>query len=95
MTKAQLATAIAHQTGQDQADILQTIDALTESIKSTVAENESIFIRGFGTFIPKHRPTRKARDIKRNTTIVIEAHTFPFFKTSKEFANQVKQTVAL
>ena len=90
MTKIELAQAIASQTYIEQADVLLIIDTLTEVIKSTVANNEDIFIRGFGTFKTKHCATRQARDIRRNQTIIIPAHKIPYLKISKEFAQLLK-----
>lgn len=90
MTKIELAKAIARQTGQENAAVLTTLNEFMEEVKYQIAKGETIYLRGFGTFQRRHRSTKKARDIKRNTTIVVEAHNVPVFKPSIEFVEKVK-----
>ena len=51
---------------------------------------ENIYLRGFGTFLLKQRAEKAARNISKNATIVIPAHTVPAFKPSSEFVSKVK-----
>ena len=51
---------------------------------------ENVFLRGFGTFTVKHRAQKTARNISKNTTLVIEAHDFPAFKPAKSFIAKMK-----
>ena len=46
---------------------------------------ENVYLRGFGTFIVKHRAKKTARNISKNTTLVIDAHDIPAFKPAKSF----------
>ena len=55
-----------------------------------------------GTFLPtiklhtlKERKTKVARNIKRNTSLVVPAHYVARFKPAKEFAAQVKESKVL
>lgn len=61
-----------------------------EAIKDSLAEKENIYLRGFGSFILKRRAEKTARNISKNTTIIIPAHDFPTFKPARTFINQVK-----
>ena len=61
-----------------------------ESVKSTMAEGNNVYLRGFGSFIIKKRAEKMARNISKNTTIVIPEHNVPAFKPSKTFSAQVK-----
>jgi DNA-binding protein HU-beta len=49
-----------------------------------------VYLRGFGSFIVKHRAEKTARNISKNTTIVIAAHDFPSFKPAKSFVAKMK-----
>ena len=53
------------------------------NVKDLVAEGETIYLRGFGSFGPKKRAKKTARNISNNTTIIIPEHFAPFFKPSK------------
>jgi DNA-binding protein HU-beta len=56
-----------------------------------MAENrENVYLRGFGTFIIKHRAQKTARNISKNTTMVIDAHDIPSFKPAKSFIEKMK-----
>ncbi|MCX6228040.1 MAG: HU family DNA-binding protein, partial [Bacteroidia bacterium] len=48
---------------------------------------------GFGSFIVKKRAEKTARNISRNTTIIIPAHNIPSFKPAKTFVGRVKKNV--
>ena len=57
-----------------------------------MASGENVYLRGFGTFHIKHRAEKVARNISKNTTIVIPAHNVPAFKPAKEFVDKVKES---
>ncbi len=90
MTKADLVNEIAKETGIDKKDILLTVETMMEVIKTSLTENENVYLRGFGSFIVKKRAEKTARNISKNTTIIIPAHNIPSFKPAKSFVSQVK-----
>ena len=51
---------------------------------------ENVYLRGFGSFIIKERAEKTARNISKNTTIIIPKHSIPSFKPAKTFVNEVK-----
>jgi len=53
----------------------------------------NVYLRGFGSFIVKKRAKKTARNISKNTTIIIPAHNIPDFKQAKTFINKVKSHV--
>ena len=55
-----------------------------------MGNGEEVFLRGFGSFIIKHRANKTARNISKNTTVIIPAHDIPAFRPVKEFMDQVK-----
>ena len=91
MTKAELTYAIAEKTGIDRKAVLKIVEALMESIKESMQGGEEVFLRGFGSFVIKHRAEKTARDIGKNTTIIIPAHDIPAFKPAKEFMEMMKK----
>ena len=50
-------------------------------------------MRGFGSFINKKRAKKVARNISKNTAMVIDEHFIPSFKPAKVFVEQVKSSV--
>ena len=91
MTKAEIINKIAEETGVAKRDVATTVEAFMEEIRVSIAERkENVYLRGFGTFEVKHRAQKTARNISRNTTIVIEAHDVPDFKPSKSFIEKMK-----
>ena len=86
MTKAEIIKKITEETGIANRDVAATVEAFMEEIRVSLAENkENVYLRGFGTFSVKRRAAKTARNISKNTTLVIEAHDFPAFKPSKSF----------
>ena len=90
MTKADLVNQIAAQTGYDKATVLNVVEAMMASVKGSLAKKENVYLRGFGTFLIKTRATKVARNISKNTTIIVPEHNIPAFKPSKEFVNKLK-----
>ena len=91
MTKQELAKEIASKTGVDQPTVLACVEGLMATVKDSLAKGEPVYLRGFGSFILKKRAAKTARNISKNTTLVIPAHDIPVFKPCKEFMAQVKK----
>ena len=85
MTKIEMVKIVAQKTGIDQATVLAAVEGIVDTIK----EKENVYIRGWGTWTLKHRAQKTARNISKNTTLVIEAHDIPYFKPCKEFMDSV------
>lgn len=92
MTKADVINEIAEKTGVDKADVTASIEAFFSVIKNSMAGGQNIYIRGFGSFINKKRKRKIARNISRNTALVIEEHYIPSFKPAKIFINKIKSS---
>ena len=91
MTKAEIVTEIAGKTGIEKKDVLNTIEAFMEVVKESLSKEENVYLRGFGSFILKKRAQKTARNISKNTTIVVPEHNIPAFKPAKSFAVEVKK----
>ena len=90
MTKADIVNEIAKSTGVEKVQVQQIVEAFMESVKDSLAENNNVYLRGFGSFIIKKRATNVARNISKNTTITIPEHNIPAFKPAKSFVAKVK-----
>ncbi|MCE3007611.1 MAG: integration host factor subunit beta [Bacteroidetes bacterium] len=92
MTKAEIVSKIAQKTGLEKADVSASLEAFFKVVKSSMAEGENIYIRGFGSFVVKKRAKKVARIISRNKPIVINEHYVPTFKAAKVFIDKVKES---
>ena len=90
MTKAEIVNDISKKTGIDKATVLTTVEAFMRSVKGSIENGENVYLRGFGSFILKKRAKKTARNISKNTTIIIPEHNIPAFKPAKTFVNSVK-----
>ena len=93
MTKADIVNEISKNTGTDKVTVQKTVEALMETIKDSLVNGENVYLRGFGSMIVKKRAEKTARNISKNTTMIIPAHNIPSFKPSKEFLGKVKQSI--
>ena len=93
MTKAELVSKISLNTGVEKLTTLAIVESMMSEIKDSIAENESVFLRGFGTFKEKKRAEKTGRNIKKNTTIIIPSHYTPTFKPAKHFVSKVKNNI--
>ncbi len=93
MTKADIVNEISKKTGIEKVTVQKTVEAFMESVKDSLVNNQNVYLRGFGSFIVKKRAEKKARNISKNTTIVIPEHYIPSFRPSKKFVNKVKNNV--
>ena len=64
-----------------------------ETVKDSLVKDKNVYLRGFGSFIVKKRAKKTARNISKNTTIIIPEHFIPAFKPAKSFISKVKANV--
>lgn len=91
MTKADIINEITINTGIAKKDVTVIVESFMDAIKDSLLDRkENVYLRGFGSFIVKHRAEKTARNISKNTTIVIGAHDFPAFKPTKSFVEKMR-----
>ncbi|WP_372947810.1 HU family DNA-binding protein [Mariniphaga sp.] len=90
MTKADIVNEISNQTGIDKTTVLKSVEGFMETVKDSLVDGKNVYLRGFGSFIVKKRAEKTARNISKNTSIIIPAHNIPSFKPSKVFSSKVK-----
>ena len=93
MTKADIVNEVSKNTGIEKVTVLKAVEAFMETVKDSLTERRNVYLRGFGSFIVKRRAAKTARNITRNTTLIIPEHFIPSFKPAKTFVAQVKEQV--
>lgn len=90
MTKAEIVSEIAKRTGIEKVAVMATVEEMMGVIKDNMCKGESVYLRGFGSFIIKKRAEKTGRNISQKKTIIIPAHNIPAFKPAKTFMSDVK-----
>ena len=91
MTKAEIVNEVAKSTGIEKVQVQSVIEEFTKVGKDSIIAGEPVYLRGFGSFIVKHRAEKAARNITKKMTMTIPAHNIPAFKPAKVFVNAVKE----
>ncbi len=91
MTKADIVKEISSRTGIEKSVVLATVESFMDCVKDSLGREENVYLRGFGSFILKKRATKTARNISKNTTIIIPEHNIPAFKPAKTFAQSISK----
>ncbi|MCY3999622.1 MAG: HU family DNA-binding protein [Bacteroidetes bacterium] len=91
MTKAKLIQAIAQKTGLTKLETQAVLTGFWDTVIESLAQGESVELRGFGSFRVQHRPPRKARNPATGESIQVDARRVPVFKPAREFKDQVNQ----
>lgn len=92
MTKADVISEISNQTGIEKKDVQATVESFFTVIKDSMEGGNNVYVRGFGSFVNKKRAKKIARNISKNTSIVIDEHYIPSFKPSKSFVKKIKSS---
>ncbi|RMF24862.1 MAG: integration host factor subunit beta [Deltaproteobacteria bacterium] len=65
------------------------VNAVFDSMTEALCNGERIEIRGFGSFVVKHRRAREGRNPKTGEIVAVAAKRVPFFKVGKELRERV------
>ena len=89
MTKQELTTKIADNTGIAKTVVVNVIEEATEVIAQALEDDETLFIRGFGAIGNKQRAAKKGRNISKKCSVDIPARKKPFFKPYRDLMRRV------
>ena len=89
MNKGELIDAVANSAGLSRADATKAVDAVLDSITSTLSSGGSVSLVGFGTFSVKARAARMGRNPRTGEAIHIKASNVPGFKAGKALKDAV------
>jgi DNA-binding protein HU-beta len=91
MTKAELINEIALSTGYDKLSVGVIVEAFMDSVKKNVCKGENVYLRMFGSFITRTRKAKVARNISKDISVAVPAHTIVTFKPAAEFAEEARK----
>jgi len=89
VNKSELIDAVAASADIPKAQAGRALDAVLESVTSTLAKGEQVVLVGFGTFSVKDRAARTGRNPQTGDPIDIPAATIPSFKAGKALKDAV------
>ena len=90
MAKSEIVKEVSKSTGIEANTVMAVVEGFMEAVKGSLAKENNVFLRGFGTFAVQTRAQKTARNITKNTTVIIPEHKVPTFKPSSDFKNMVK-----
>jgi DNA-binding protein HU-beta len=96
MNKRDLIDAISGRLG-DKKTATEAVNAVLDTIQSTVAKGDKVAITGFGVFEKAVRPARTARNPATGATIKVAKSSVPKFRAGADFkaiVNGDKKTAA-
>lgn len=93
MTKADVVKKVCEDTGIEKVTVEKAVEAFMETVKESLVQGNNVYLRGFGSFIVKKRASKVARNISKNTTVIVPEHFVPSFKPADSFIEQVKENV--
>ena len=91
MTKAEIVNEVAKATGIEKIAVQTVVESFMDCVKDSLSKGNPVYLRGFGSFIIKHRAQKAARNITLKTTMTIPEHDIPAFKPAKVFVASVKE----
>ena len=92
MTKSELVSAIAEESGLTKTDAAAALDATVSVITNALSKGDQVTIIGFGTFKVGERSARTGRNPQTGQTIQIPASKTPKFTAGKALKDAVKGT---
>jgi DNA-binding protein HU-beta len=87
VNRTELADAVAMRTGLDKKQSEAAVTAVTESIVAEIKAGNPVRVFGFGTFEPKSRAARTARNPQTQATVKVAASKSVGFKPAQAFKN--------
>ena len=91
MTKQNIIDIVSDATGLTKVETEAVMNGVMKTIIDSLAENERVELRGFGTFGVKHRMPKKARNPGTGDAIYLPERYVPTFKPSKIMRSRVNE----
>ncbi len=91
MTKSELIETIERENPHlSHEECTRIVAIFFEGIIQTLESGARVELRGFGSFAPRHRRARFARNPKNGDTFTVPEKYVPFFRTAKSLAKKVQ-----
>lgn len=91
MTKQDIINDVSSSTGLTKLETEIIMNGVMSTIINSLANNERVELRGFGTFGIKHRMPKKARNPGTGEPVYLPERYVPTFKPSKLMKNKVNK----
>jgi len=89
LTKSHLIEAIAEQIGFTKKKSTETVEAILEIIKSTIASGEDVLVSGFGKFCVKEKRERKGRNPATGADMILAPRRVVTFRCSGKLKDKI------
>lgn len=89
MNKTELIEFISSKADLSKADAGRALDAFIDAVTTTLKENDTVTLVGFGTFAVSERAARSGRNPRTGETIEIESANVPKFRPGKALKDAV------
>ena len=92
MTKSQLIEKVADQSQEyAKRDVECAVNALLDSMRAALVNDQRVEVRGLGTFRVKRRDARSGRNPRSGESVDIPNRKIPFFKAGRELKEILNQ----
>ena len=93
MTKQEIVDVVSNATGLTKVETEIIMNGVMSTIIDSLANNEKVELRGFGTFGIKHRMPKKARNPGTGEPVFLPERFVPTFKPSKLMRSRVNDLI--
>ena len=93
MTKQEIVDVVSDATGLTKVETETIMNGVMMTIIDSLARNEKVELRGFGTFGIKHRMPKKARNPGTGEPVFLPERFVPTFKPSKLMRSRVNDLI--
>jgi Bacterial nucleoid DNA-binding protein len=89
-TKSDLINKLYEKSGKELKDIRLIVDMFLDEVKDALENDQSVELRGFGTFeIRERKGRKKARNPKTGEIVSVEDHAVVAFRAGKDLKSSV------
>ena len=93
MTKQEIVDIVSNASGLTKVETETIMNGVMSTIIDSLANNEKVELRGFGTFGIKHRMPKKARNPGTGEPVFLPERFVPTFKPSKLMRSRVNDFI--
>ncbi len=89
MNKSELIQVLSEELNTTESSAYKSISIILDCIVESLAKDENVEIRGFGSFTVKHYKQYEGRNPSTGEKTYVKAKKLPFFKVGKELREAV------
>ena len=93
MTKSDIIKEVAEGTGLTKVEIEAVLEGIILSVSESLKRGKRVDLRGFGSFLVKHRSARDARNPATREIVKLQERFVPVFKVSKLLKEEVNKSL--